>query len=196
MPRRATEERSEGFQARFSEAPPSNASEVDEPSNPSANNGPTLPSIETPSSTTMEPSSQIIEALAARMEELEARLLQQDRGFTPGPALSTSSERSRVQKIPDPPLFSDGKEPTWEDWHGKVKDKLSINADSFPNEQSKLGYVFSRLAGLAARATRAQRNSDSINLYKTAKEVLKELADIFDNPNKEENIRREYEELT
>ncbi len=197
MPRRATEERSEGFQARFSEAPPSNASEVNEPFNSSANNGPTLPSIETTSSTTMESSSsQIIEALQARMEELEARLLQQARGFTPGPALSTFSERSRTQKIPDPPLFSDGKEPTWEDWHGKVKDKLSINADSFPNEQSKLGYVFSRLAGSAAKATRARRNSDSINPYKTAKEVLKELADMFDDPDKEENVRREYEELT
>ncbi len=197
MPRRAIEERSEGFQARFSEAPSFNASEVNELFNSSANNGPTLPFIETTSSTTMKSSfSQIIEALQARMKELKARLLQQARGFTSEPTLFTFSERSRTQKIPDPSLFSDGKESTWEDWHGKVKDKLSINADSFPNEQFKLSYVFSRLADSAAKVTRARRNSDSINLYKTVKEVLKELADMFDDPDKEENVRRKYEELT
>lgn len=141
-----------------------------------------------------------MEALQARLEELEARL-QSDEEVTPTTykevtaSLSTRFERSpRTQKLPDPPLFTDGKDPEWEDWYGKVKDKLSINAEFFPNEQVKLAYVFSRLAGQAAKVTLVRRNSD-INPYTTVGEVLKELADMFDDPDKEENVRRDYKDL-
>ncbi len=196
MPRWAIEERFEGFQARFFEASSFNAFEVNELFNSSTNNESTLSFIETTSSTTMKSSfSQIIEVLQARMKELKARLLQQAREFTSESTLFIFSERSRTQKISDSSLFSDSKESIWKNWHEKVKDKLSINADFFSNEQFKLNYVFSRLVDSAAKVTRAWRNSDSINLYKTVKEVLKELVDMFDDSNKEKNVRREYEEL-
>ncbi len=197
MSRRAIEERFKDFQARFSEASSFNAFKVNELFNSSANNESILSFIETTFSTTMKSSfSQIIEVLQTCMKELKARLLQQAREFTSESTLFIFSERSRTQKISDSSLFSDDKESIWNDWHEKIKDKLSINADFFSNEQFKLSYVFSRLVDSAAKVTRARRNSDSINLYKTVKKVLKELVNMFDDLNKEENVRRKYEELT
>jgi len=132
-----------------------------------------------------------MEALKKRCEELEARL--QAREVTPSP--STYSERSRSQKIPDPPLFTDGKNPTWENWYGKVQDKLEINADLFPSERAKLGYVHSRLSGDAAETTQSRRERGCSNPYKTADELLEELAQLFDDPDKEANFRRDYYNL-
>ncbi len=41
------------------------------------------------------------------------------------------SERSRSQKIPDSLWFTDGKNSTWENWYGKIQNKLEINVDLF-----------------------------------------------------------------
>jgi hypothetical protein len=125
------------------------------------------------------------------IKELKDRL--QAREVTP--SVSTYSERSRSQKIPDPPLFTDGKDPTWENWYGKIQDKLEINADLFPNERAKLGYVHSRLSGDAAEATQSRRERGCANPYQTTDELLEELAQLFDDPDKEANFRREYYNL-
>ena len=105
------------------------------------------------------------------------------------------SERSRSQKIPDSSLFTDEKNSTWENWYGKIQDKLEINVDLFPNERAKLGYVHSRLSDDAAEITQARRERDCANLYRIAEDLLKELAQLFDDSNKEVNFRREYYNL-
>jgi len=105
------------------------------------------------------------------------------------------SERSRSQKIPDPSLFTDGKNSTWENWYGKIQDKLEINVDLFPNERAKLGYIHSRLFDDAAEITQARRERDCVNLYKIVDDLLKELAQLFDYSNKKVNFRRKYYNL-
>ncbi len=125
------------------------------------------------------------------IKELKTRLQAKENT----PSGFTYSERSRSQKIPDPPLFTDEKNPTWENWYGKIQDKLEINADLFPNERAKLGYIHSRLSGDAAEATQARRERDCANLYKIADDLLEELAQLFDDPDKKVNFRREYYNL-
>jgi hypothetical protein len=42
------------------------------------------------------------------------------------PSVSTySGSAKRSQKLPDPPQLTDGIEPTWDDWHGKIQDKMA-----------------------------------------------------------------------
>ncbi len=125
------------------------------------------------------------------IKELKARL--QAKENTPSGFIY--SERSRSQKIPDPSLFTDGKNPTWENWYGKIQDKLEINADLFPNERVKLSYIHSRLFDDAAETTQARRERDCANLYKIVDDLLKELAQLFDDPDKKANFRREYYNL-
>ncbi len=105
------------------------------------------------------------------------------------------SERSRSQKIPDSSLFTDEKNSTWENWYGKIQDKLEINVDLFPNERVKLSYIHSRLFDDAAEITQARRERDCVNLYKIVDDLLKELAQLFDDSNKEVNFRRKYYNL-
>jgi len=108
---------------------------------------------------------------------------------------SIYSERSRSQKIPDSLLFTDGKNPTWENWYGKIQDKLEINVDLFSNERAKLGYIHSRLFDDAAETTQARCERDCVNSYKIVDDLLKELAQLFDDPDKKANFRREYYNL-
>jgi len=63
------------------------------------------------------------------------------------------SERSKSQKIPDSSLFTDEKNSTWENWYGKIQNKLEINVDLFSNERFKLSYVHSRLFDDAVEIT-------------------------------------------
>ncbi len=105
------------------------------------------------------------------------------------------SERSRSQKIPDSSLFTDEKNSTWENWYEKIQNKLEINVDLFSNERVKLNYVHSRLFDDAAEITQARREHDCVNLYRIVDDLLKELAQLFDDSNKKVNFRREYYNL-
>ena len=60
-----------------------------------------------------------------------------------------STHKGRMSsKQPNPPIFTDGKDPTWDDWSAKMREKLRANADHYPTEDSKVVYVLSRLGGL------------------------------------------------
>jgi len=105
------------------------------------------------------------------------------------------SERSRSQKIPDSSLFTDEKNSTWENWYGKIQNKLEINIDLFSNEWFKLSYVHSRLFNDAAEITQARCKHDCAYLYKIIEDFLKELAQLFNDSNKKVNFRKEYYNL-
>ncbi len=105
------------------------------------------------------------------------------------------SERSRSQKIPDSFWFTDEKNSTWENWYGKIQNKLEINVDLFSNERVKLSYVHFRLFDDAADVAQSRRERDYVNLYKIVDDLLKELAELFNDSDKKVNFRRKYYNL-
>jgi len=125
------------------------------------------------------------------IKELKTRL--QAKENTPSDFIY--SERSRSQKIPDSSLFTDEKNSTWENWYGKIQNKLEINVDLFSNERVKLSYIHSRLFDDAAEIIQARRERDCVNFYKIVDDLLKELAQLFDDSNKKVNFHREYYNL-
>ncbi len=132
-----------------------------------------------------------MKALKKRCEELKARL--QAREIIS--SLSIYSEHSRFQKILDSSLFTDEKNSIWENWYEKVQNKLEINVDLFSSERVKLNYVHFRLFNDAAEITQSRRERDCFNLYKIVDELLKELAQLFDDSDKEVNFCRNYYNL-
>jgi len=58
-----------------------------------------------------------------------------------------------------------------------------------------LSYVHSRLFDDAAEITQARRERDCVNLYRIVDDLLKELAQLFDDSNKKVNFRRKYYNL-
>jgi len=105
------------------------------------------------------------------------------------------SERSRSQKIPDSLWFTDGKNSTWENWYDKIQNKLEINVDLFSNERVKLSYVHFRLFDDAADVAQSRRERDCVNFYKIVDDLLKELAELFNDSDKKVNFRRKYYNL-
>ncbi len=105
------------------------------------------------------------------------------------------SERSRSQKISDSLWFTDEKNSTWENWYDKIQNKLEINVDLFSNERVKLSYVHFRLFDDAADVAQSRRERDCVNLYKIVDDLLKELAELFNDSDKKVNFRREYYNL-
>ena len=52
---------------------------------------------------------------------------------------STIGKLTKV--LPDPPLFTDGKDPSIDQWLSKMRGKFKINWDYYPSERSKLIYI-------------------------------------------------------
>ena len=104
-------------------------------------------------------------------------------------------KHSRSQKISDSLWFTDEKNSTWKNWYDKIQNKLKINVDLFSNEQVKLSYVHFRLFDDAADVAQSRRERDCVNLYKIVDDLLKELAELFNDSNKKVNFHREYYNL-
>jgi len=136
-------------------------------------------------------SSMTMKALKKRCEELKARL--QARKIIS--SSSIYSEHSRFQKILDSLLFTDEKNSIWKNWYEKVQNKLEINVDLFSSERVKLSYVHFRLFNDATEITQSRRERDCFNSYKIVNELLKKLAQLFNDSDKEVNFRRNYYNL-
>ncbi len=105
------------------------------------------------------------------------------------------SERSRSQKISDSLWFTDEKNSTWENWYDKIQNKLEINVNLFLNKWVKLSYVHFRLFDDAADVVQSRCERDCVNLYKIVDDLLKELAELFNDSDKKVNFRRKYYNL-
>ncbi len=102
----------------------------------------------------------------------------------------------RSQKLSNSSLFTDEKESIWNDWQEKIRDKLEINVDYFDINRAILIYVHSRIEEDAVKTILARRQQDSLNLYVTVDDLLNELAQLYDDFDKEANFRREYANLS
>ncbi len=63
------------------------------------------------------------------------------------------------------------------------------------HERVKLSYVHSRLFNEAAEITQARREHDCAHFYRIVEDLLKELAQLFNDSNKKVNFRRKYYNL-
>ncbi|KAL9607004.1 MAG: hypothetical protein Q9167_008039 [Letrouitia subvulpina] len=111
---------------------------------------------------------------------VEPRLREQTQESTLASGISIGAYRS--PKYPDLPIFTDSKDPEFEDWSLRIIDKLTANADYFTTKLSKAIYVISRTGG---------RN----NYFNTPDSVLEALRSIYEDLDKIENTTRAYQAL-
>ena len=105
---------------------------------------------------------------------------------------SVEPKANKTTRIPDPDLFTDGKNPTWDDWSNKILDKLQINHDHYPTERSQILYIFNRLGGDAAKMVKNRRQINSPNAYLTVVDVITDLAETYEDIDRRANASREY----
>ena len=56
----------------------------------------------------------------------------------------TPEAARKTVKLLDPPVLTDGKDPEFEDWLSRIKNKLIANADHYGTEALKMAYVENR----------------------------------------------------
>ncbi len=108
--------------------------------------------------------------------------------------LFTFSKRS--QKLLNSSLFTDEKEFIWDDWQEKIRDKLEINVDHFNNDKAILVYIHSWISEDTVKVILVRRQRGSLNSYSTINDLLDELAQLYDDSDKETNFQREYANLS
>jgi hypothetical protein len=111
-----------------------------------------------------------IEELIAERDQLNFELLQTlrqhaaSREPTPQP---TAPATTKSTKIPDPPILIDGKNPTFDGWLSKMKNKLKVNADHFANEEAKIAYIQLRTDGEASEHIQPRLEDNAADPYTT-----------------------------
>lgn len=106
-----------------------------------------------------------------------------------------SHKHEKTAKHPDPPMFTDGVDPTWDDWSSKMEHKLIVNHDWFPSTESKLAYVISRLGGKAAIQTMNRRRRGCDNPYQSYKGIMDELEEVYEDTDRKGSAIIEFDKL-
>ena len=159
------------------------------------------PSEQTQGQTDQETIAQLraqIDALTAMLptpETLVAHTIERDTPATITIIHEQSGSASYSRKRPDPPVFTDGVDPTFESWKIQVQAKLRANTDHFPTEEDKMEYLFSRTLGNAQRHLLSRFDEDSLIRFVSSREMLRHLASIYINPNKVRDAQYSYRQL-
>ena len=99
------------------------------------------------------------------------------------------------QKLSNSSLFTDEKEFIWDDWQEKIRDKLEINVDHFNNDRVILVYIHFWISEDTVKVTLVRYQQDLLNFYSMIKDLLNELAQLYDDSDKETNFWRKYANL-
>jgi hypothetical protein len=126
----------------------------------------------------------VLEAFSERLDRIESR------------ASTPASGSGKATKLPDPPILTDGKHPTFENWRIQTQDKLRVNTDHFQSMEAKKAYVFNRTGGDAQDHLVPRYKDDSTDPFLTAQSMIDYLATIYEDPYKVQNARLEYKSLS
>ncbi len=102
----------------------------------------------------------------------------------------------KSSKLPDPPMFTNGIDPTWEDWVAKILEKILVNGDHFPTSESQVAYISSRIGGEASGHTLNRRRLGATKPYTSSQDILKHLQEIYEDGNREESATISHRALT
>jgi len=130
-------------------------------------------------------------AIALAVAQAVAQALAQNQTQSSAPP----AKPAKSEKVPDPPVLTDGTDPPFEPWRSQMEDKLRINADRYPTDDAQKAYVYSRTGGHAQKHLQPRYSGEVSPPFSTAKEMIQYLASIYRDPNRVENARREYRKL-
>jgi len=116
--------------------------------------------------------------------------LRNTRSVTPGIEASKHTYR-----LPDPPILTDGKDPTFDSWNTMIRDKLRNNAYLFQDESARIAYVFNRTGGYANKQLLPRRRQDSANPFADSFEMIELLETVLGDTNRTHTARAKFNKL-
>ncbi|EKV20697.1 hypothetical protein PDIP_13780 [Penicillium digitatum Pd1] len=112
-----------------------------------------------------------------------------------GAPIVEATATRKTTKMPDTPMFSDGKEVRFETWETVIRQKLEANTDHYPLPIHRKLYVQSRCEGKAQLHIAPRMSSDSSNAYVDAEDMIVHLKTVFANPNRRAEAYTAYHKL-
>ena len=100
-----------------------------------------------------------------------------------------------TKALPDPPIFTDGKDLSIDQWLSKMRGKFEINWDHYPTDRSKLIYAKNRVRGKALQHLEPCLRVNSITPFATIEDLFNYLEDIFGNSHRKEHVMEKFREL-
>jgi ribosome-associated translation inhibitor RaiA len=135
-----------------------------------------------------------IDELMAERDEYKTAYAEAQLRFR-GSTVESTKSSGKSEKVPDPPLLTDGKEPKFEDWMIEMKGKFVANADRFDNDQMKRVYLVSRTGGLARQQLSVRLREDATDPYTSVEQMFKTLTTAFRNPHRRMEADAELQTL-
>ncbi len=100
-----------------------------------------------------------------------------------------------TKALPDPPIFTDGKDPSIDPWLSKMQGKFEINWDHYPTDRSKLIYAENRVGRKALQHLEPCLRLNFITPFTTIDDLFNHLEDIFGNPHRKEHAIEKFRKL-
>lgn len=88
----------------------------------------------------------------------------------------------QTMKIPDPPIFTDGEDPTIDQWLFKMRSKFEVDRGRYPTENSKLVYATGRVGGKGQQQLEAYLHFNSLTSFSAVEDLFAQLQLIFPGP--------------
>jgi hypothetical protein len=136
-----------------------------------------------------------IDDLIAERDEYKDGLARIALERTPMSGTPVPEAPKKSTKLPDPPVLTDGKNPEFEDWLSRMKNKLAANADHYSTEALRTAYVENRTAGDAAKHLAPRLREGAANKFTTADEMFKLLETVFLDPNRLQTAKNDFRKL-
>ncbi|KAJ5124614.1 uncharacterized protein N7515_003051 [Penicillium bovifimosum] len=143
--------------------------------------------------TTLEAALVAEKAAVAKQNEMAMKFFDLQNRSTPSMEAAVPRKSARM---PDAPMFSDGKEVRYEAWATTIRQKLLANADHYPEPVHRKLYVQSRCEGKAQLHIAPRMDEASTRPYEDAEDILSHLRSVFANPNRKAEAYSAYHQLT
>ena len=114
---------------------------------------------------------------------------------TPSTQATDGTDKKKSMKLPDPPIFTDGKDISIDHWLTKMRSKLAANDDHMPTEVLKKAYVENRVGGEAMRHLEPRLRKGAIRPFTTAEEMFDQLERIYGDPNRKRTAMNNFRTL-
>lgn len=98
-------------------------------------------------------------------------------------------------KFPDPPIFTNGKDPRIDHRLLQLRSKMETIADRMPTESFRMVYVQSRVGGDAMNHLALRLCAGAMIQFVTAQEIINYLEGMYGDPNWKQNSRNKYRAL-
>jgi len=109
------------------------------------------------------------------------------RDTTPGTSTQGEQGKKKKAKMPDPPIFQNDGNLTWEDWY--VDMKVKLRSEATWDEDDKKGYVLSRTGKNVRALIQTGYLEDE---YPTVQDMLQALQNAYNDPHKKTKARAMY----